>query len=133
MRVVLDTNVFVSGIFFTGPPYQILKAWQQQKIDIVVSAPILEEYRRVGKKLADQFRGVDLKPVLELVVATAVIVEPVDLPEPVCDDRDDDKFIACAIAAQAQYIVSGDKYLLRVSGYQGVEIVTPRQFLDNQL
>lgn len=133
MRVVLDTNVFVSGIFFTGPPYQILKAWQQQRIDIVVSAPILEEYRRVGKKLADQFRGVDLSPVLELVVAMAVVVEPVELSEPVCDDPDDDKFIACAISGQAQYIVSGDKYLLRLSGYQGVEILTPRQFLDKCL
>jgi putative PIN family toxin of toxin-antitoxin system len=133
VRVVLDTNVFVSGIFFTGPPYKILKAWQQRRIDIVVSAPILEEYRRVGKKLADQFQGIDLNPVLELVVAAAVIVEPAELAEPVCDDPDDDKFIACAISGRAQYIVSGDKYLLRLSIYQGVEILTPRQFLDNCL
>jgi putative PIN family toxin of toxin-antitoxin system len=132
MRVVLDTNVFVSGVFFSGPPYQILKAWQQQRLDIVVSAPILEEYRRVGKKLADQFRGVDLNPVHDLVAARAVVVEPVELPEPVCDDPDD-KFIACPMSGRAQYIVSGDKHLLRLSGYQGVEILTPRQFFDNCL
>jgi putative PIN family toxin of toxin-antitoxin system len=128
MRLVLDTNVFVSGVFFTGPPYQILKAWQQQRLDIVVSAQILQEYRRVGKKLANQFRGVDLNPVLDLVAARAVVVEPVELREPVCDDLDDDKFIACAISGRAQYIVSGDKHLLRLSCYQGVEILTPRQF-----
>lgn len=133
MRVVLDTNVFVSGIFFTGPPYQILKAWQQQRLDLVVSAPILEEYRRVGKRLANQFRGVDLNPVLDLVTAGTVVVEPEELPEPVCDDPDDDKFIACAISGRARYIVSGDKQLLRLSGYQDVEILTPRQFFDNCL
>jgi putative PIN family toxin of toxin-antitoxin system len=133
MRVVLDTNVFVSGIFFTGPPYQILEAWQQHRIDIVLSAPIMEEYRRVGKRLADQFPGVDLNPVLEMVVDRAVVVEPVELSEPVCDDTDDDKFIACAISGQAQYIVSGDKNLLKASGHQGVEILTPRQFLDKCL
>jgi putative PIN family toxin of toxin-antitoxin system len=133
MRVVLDTNVFVSGVFFTGPPYEILRAWQRQRLDIVVSPPILEEYRRVGKKLSDQFPGVDLAPILELVAARAIIVEAVELAEPVCDDPDDDKFIACAISGRAQYIVSGDRHLLKQSGYEGLKIVTPRQFLDKCL
>jgi len=130
MRVVLDTNVFIAGIFYAGPPYQILKAWQEQRLDIVVSPPILEEYRRVGKRLSLQFPGVDLTPILELVAARAVVVKTVELSEPVCDDPDDDKFIACAISGQSQYIVSGDKHLLKQSGYKGLEIVTPRQFLD---
>jgi putative PIN family toxin of toxin-antitoxin system len=133
VRIVLDTNVFVSGVFLTGPPYQILKAWQQQRLDIVVSAPILDEYRRVGKKLADQFRGVYLNPVLDLVAARAIVIEPGELSEPVCEDPDDDKFIACAISGLAKYIVSGDKHLLRLAGYQGVKILTPRQFFDNCL
>ena len=133
MRVVLDTNVFVSGIFFTGPPYQILKAWHQQRLGIVVSPPILEEYRGVGKRLSDQFPGVDLIPILELVAARAVHVETVQLVEPVCDDPDDDKFIACAISGRAQYIVSGDKHLLKQSGYKGLEIITPRRFVDKCL
>lgn len=133
MRVVLDTNVFVSGVFFTGPPYQILEAWQKRKLDIVLSPPILEEYRRVGRRLSRQFPGVDLTPMLELVAVRAVVVETVDLPEPVCDDPDDDKFIACAISGRAQHIVSGDKHLLRQSGFEGLEIITPRRFVDNCL
>jgi uncharacterized protein len=133
VRVVLDTNVFVSGVFFTGPPYQILKAWQQQRLDIVVSPPILDEYRRVGKRLSGQFKGVDLIPILELVMARSVVVEAMALSEPVCDDPDDDKFIACALSGRAQYIVSGDKHLLRHSGYEGLEISTPRKFLDKCL
>ena len=49
MKVVLDTNVFISGVFFSGPPYQILKAWREGKIQLVVSEKIFEEYVRVGE------------------------------------------------------------------------------------
>ncbi|NIM99892.1 MAG: PIN domain-containing protein, partial [candidate division Zixibacteria bacterium] len=61
MRIVLDTNVFVSGVFFTGPPYQILKAWRDGEVQLAVSPEIVEEYQRVGKALANQFPGVDLE------------------------------------------------------------------------
>lgn len=50
MKVVLDTNVFVSGLFFSGPPYEILDAWRHGKLHLVVSPPILDEYRRVGEE-----------------------------------------------------------------------------------
>lgn len=55
MRVILDTNVFVSGIFFSGPPYEILHAWRQGRVTLVVSVEILSEYERVGQELAKQF------------------------------------------------------------------------------
>lgn len=53
LKAVMDTNVFVSGVFFSGPPYQILKAWQSGEFELVVSHDILDEYRRVGEILAD--------------------------------------------------------------------------------
>ena len=71
MKVVLDTNVFISGVFFGGPPYQILKAWQEAKIEVVISPDILDEYHRVGKILAEDHPGVDLSPMLEFVIQTA--------------------------------------------------------------
>ena len=48
MRIILDTNVFVSGVFFTGPPYEILRGWRDGKWQLVISPEILDEYRRVG-------------------------------------------------------------------------------------
>ena len=51
MKIVLDTNVFISGVFFSGPPYQILKAWRDGKAQLVISQQILEEYRRLGETL----------------------------------------------------------------------------------
>jgi predicted nucleic acid-binding protein len=67
VRVILDTNVFVSGVFFSGPPYRILEAWRDGKLQLVASQEILEEYQRVGEALAGRFPGVNLQPIIDLV------------------------------------------------------------------
>jgi putative PIN family toxin of toxin-antitoxin system len=122
--------VFISGVFFTGPPYQILRAWRDGKVQLVISQEILEEYQRVGKTLAQQFPGIDVGPILELLTIKAELVVAPGLPELVCDDPYDDKFLACALASKAKLLVSGDKHLLRVSGYRRIVIVRPRKFID---
>ena len=131
MRVVVDTNVLVSGVFFGGMPSRILEAWRDKRIDVVVSPDILEEYRRVGEHLETQFTDVSLAPFLALLVMNAEIIEPPDLPEQVSRDSDDDKFIACALAGGCRVIISGDKDLLSISGYRGVKVVAPREFLES--
>lgn len=133
MRVVLDTNVFVSGVFFSGPPTRILEAWRDGRVVLVVSAEILIEYRRVGQKLAEKERLLDLELWLALLVAEAEVVRAPALSEPVCKDPDDDKFIACAIAGECKIIVSGDSLLRQVSGYRGIRVETPRSFVDDYL
>jgi putative PIN family toxin of toxin-antitoxin system len=133
VRVILDTNVVISGVFFTGPPSAILKAWREGALHIVVSPEIVGEYRRVGGVLAKQFPGVDLDPILNLLAAEAELIEAPALPEPVCDDPDDDKFLACALASKTKIIISGDKQLVRVSGYRGIKVIKPRTFVDEYL
>ncbi len=68
MRIVLDTNVFVSAVFFGGLPARILRAWRDGDVQLVLSAEILEEYQRVGQLLAYQYSGVDLEPFLAMGV-----------------------------------------------------------------
>lgn len=133
MRVVLDTNVFISGIFFSGPPYQILKSWRDGIIKLVVSVEILDEYRRVGDVLSKEFPGIDLEPFLSLLAIEAEVIFVPALTEGVCEDSDDDKFVACALVGSCKYIVSGDKHLHKVSGYKGIEVISPRKFLENCL
>jgi len=130
MKVVLDTNVFISGVFFDGPPFQVLETWRDGKAQLVISPAILEEYRRVANELAEQFPGVDLTAILELVAINSELVSPDNLPRAVCDDPDDDKFPACAIAGSSKLILSGDKHLLKVSGYKGIEVIKPREFIE---
>jgi putative PIN family toxin of toxin-antitoxin system len=133
VKVVVDTNVFVSGVFFIGPPYEILRAWRGGKLRMVVSQEILEEYSRVGKALADQFPRVNIKPVLEFITISAEVVAPLVLEEKICDDPDDDKFFSCAIFGNCNVIISGDKHLLTKSGYQGILVMKPRDFTDKYL
>jgi putative PIN family toxin of toxin-antitoxin system len=133
MRVVVDTNVFVSGVFFSGPPHEILEAWRDRRLTLVVSPEILAEYQATGDELASQFPDVDLTPWLELVATLGVIVQAPSLSEQVCADPDDDKFLACAIAGRTRVVTSGDKALRATSGFRGVTVLTPRQFVDKYL
>ena len=133
MRIILDTNVFVSGVFFSGPPYQILKAWRDGRLQLAISEEILDEYQRVGETLASKFPGIHLEPILELVTLKAKIFPSQRLPSPLCDDPDDDKFLACALAGKCRIIVSGDKHLLKVSGFRGIQVLKPRDFVDAHL
>jgi putative PIN family toxin of toxin-antitoxin system len=133
MKVVVDTNVVISGVFFGGMPSRVLEAWRDGEFDLVVSPEVLEEYRRVGEELTARFPGVSLAPFLALLVMNAEIVEAPGLSDQVSRDRDDDKFIACALAANCQTIISGDKDLLEVTGYQGLKVVALREFLESVL
>jgi putative PIN family toxin of toxin-antitoxin system len=130
VRVVLDTNVFISGVFFTGPPFRILQAWREGFLQLVISPEILHQYQRVAQELAVQFPVIDWKPIIDFVTVNAKMVSGTELGEPVCDDPDDDKFIACALASKSNLIVSGDRHLLKVSGFRGVRILKPRQFVE---
>ena len=133
MKIVLDTNVLISGIFFTGPPYQILKAWQEGKIKIIASEEILSEYQRVAEELSNQFPSVEANRILELITIHAEIIDATDFQITICEDPDDNKFIACALASKSKIIVSGDKHLINVSGYKGIQVVKPREFSDTYI
>ena len=133
MKTVLDTNVFISGVFFKGPPYQILKAWREGHIRLSIPDEIFEEYQRVGELLSNDYPKVDLGPILELLAINTEFVMPKKLQTPVCEDPDDDKFLACAIAGKSKIIISGDEHLLKVSGYKGIKVLRPRKFVDEYL
>ena len=133
MRVVVDTNVIVSGVFFSGLPRRILEAWRDQRLELVASLEILEEYRCVGERLAARFEGVSLEPFFTLLATNAVIVRAKPLSQAVVSDPADDKFFACALAADCRVIVSGDKRVLAASGYEGVDVLKPRSFVERYL
>jgi putative PIN family toxin of toxin-antitoxin system len=133
MKIVLDTNVLMSGIFFGGPPYRILQAWRDEKVQLAVCLEILAEYRKVALRLSQRYKGIDISSLLDLVAVHSHIVQITSLPAPVCDDPKDDIFLACALAARTRVVVSGDKYLLAVSGWAGVQVLRPKTFVDRFL
>ena len=133
MKVVLDTNVLLSAILFGGIPGRILDAWRAGQVELVMSPDIVDEYVRVGERLNGRYPDVEIQPVVALVVQNATIVPSAPLPGAVCDDPDDDKFLACASAGGVQAVVSGDKDLLSLSEFRNIPILTPRQFVESYL
>ena len=133
MKIILDTNVFISGIFFTGPPSQILKAWENHSYQIVISRYILAEYQRVAESLSSKFPSIDIIPIIELFTVHCELIDTHGVNISLCEDPDDDKFIECAMASKCKTIISGDKHLLKLNGYNGIAILRPRQFVDKYL
>jgi uncharacterized protein len=131
VRVILDTNVLLSGFFFGGVPGRVLEAWRYGRLALVLSAPILLEYREAGARLEARYGGAEFETFMGLLVMNSELVDaPGELPEQVCDDVEDDKFLAAALATGTRVVVSGDAALLRVTGWNGIEVLRPRQLLD---
>src|SRR6266568_7535504 len=134
MRVVLDTNVVVSSFLSpTGAPSRIFDHWQQETFDVVVSEPILQEYEHVLLYEHIQTRHhmtpLQIRKVIDEFRRFALLVTPTKTVHIVSQDPEDNKFIECAIAGSALFIVSGDTDLLIVREYQGIHIFNPGDFL----
>jgi putative PIN family toxin of toxin-antitoxin system len=127
--VVIDTNIFVSS-FFGGNPRKIVDLWRRGKITLCLSKDILDEYvevlQRIGLRDEDE-----LEELLSLFAKGFNILFTTKTPKIgiVEDDPDDDKFIECAVALKAEFVVTGDKSLETIGEYMGIKILTPQLFL----
>jgi uncharacterized protein len=130
MKIVLDTNVFISGIFFSGPPFQILRAWKNKRLQIILSQDILIEYQRVAESLTLKYPSIDILPIIELVTVHGQFVDTKNIDITMCEDPDDNKFIECAIASDTKIIVSGDKHLLKIKEFKGIKVHKPLEFVE---
>ena len=132
-RVVLDTNVFVSS-FFGGNPRTIVDLWKAGEITLCLSRAIVEEYVEVLRRLGLQNER-ELGELLALFARGFNVQFTAKTPQlrVVKEDPDDDKFIECAVALNAEIIISGDRALTGIQNYMGIRIVTPKEFLDTFL
>jgi putative PIN family toxin of toxin-antitoxin system len=133
MKVILDTNVFISAIFWGGLPQRIMEEWKLGRFELVLSKAILDEYIEISDRLASRYPEVDASPVLEFVARNASFVEAPRFESQVCEDPDDDAFLEAADASGAKIIVSGDKRLLACDGYRGINVMKTRAFVEQYL
>lgn len=131
MRVVIDTNVFVSS-FFGGNPRNIIDLWKNGKITLCLSKDILDEYIEVLQRIGLQDEN-EMEELLSLFAKGFNILFTTKTPKirAVKKDPDDDKFIECAVALKAEVIITGDKSLETLVKYMNIKILTPQQFLKN--
>jgi uncharacterized protein len=130
VKIVIDTNVLISAVYFGGAPKAILTAWfEKNAFDVAVSKEIIEEYRRILQRFDDK-RGTKFTG--EIISGISSVANFVDVKstKSYSRDPDDDKFVNCAVDAKAIYIVSGDNDLLVLGQVANIEILTASQFLE---
>jgi putative PIN family toxin of toxin-antitoxin system len=126
------SSVFVSGIFFSGPPHRILGAWRDGRVRIVYSPAMAEEYQRVLAELSQEFSQINGQPFLDLLAHWGELIQPRPVASPICRDPEDVKFIDCLLWSGAHCLVSGDRDLLEARIEKAL-ILSPRQFCDQYL
>lgn len=127
MKIVVDTNVLISGVFFGGFPKKILSASVKGRIRTCASMEILNEYQEIIQEMVQRRQGHIDASILNPLIQSMEIIEPISQIE-ICRDPDDNKFINCARDAHAIYIVSGDKDLLTIQQFENISIVTAKDF-----
>jgi putative PIN family toxin of toxin-antitoxin system len=136
LRVVVDTNVIVSGILSRkGAPYELSKAWRGRRFLLLSSSAILTEvravlqYPHIRKKypLSDE----EVEQTIALLEQDALLVRgDAHVTGSIPDDPKDEMFLACALDGQADFIVSGDHHLLNLRFYREIPVITTREFLE---
>ena len=129
-RIVLDTNVIISGILFGGIPRSILNMLISGQHDFFLSIAIIEEIREVLNRPKFGFDSGNAMLVAEELHSLCAIVRPTRSVNVLIDDPDDNKILECAVEANAEIIISGDSHLLSLGSYEGIKILTPKQFSD---
>lgn len=129
-KVVLDTNVLVSALLFRGELSKMLLLWKDGRIVPVFSRETFREFRTVLKYTKFSLTEQEIKVIIEEeVLPYFEVINTAHKIKNICRDSDDDKFIACAVSASADFIVSGDKDLLDVGKYKSVKIISASEFL----
>ena len=129
-KVVIDTNILISGFGWKGKPKKILKLIETRKIKNFTSLDIIEEVKRVVSYTKLGFTGDLQAEIIEFIYFYSEIVKPKERLDIVKEDPDDNKFLECAVEAKAKYIISGNRHLLNLKTFRGIGILTANDFLS---
>ncbi len=132
MRIVVDTNVLISGLFFGDYPCKILKAIVENRMVACVTPEIVDEYEEIVQEMFDRKQGHINHELLNPLLEKFEVLQPLTFVK-ISRDPDDDKFLGCAKDAKALYVISGDKDLLSLENYEDIKIVTAKDFCEHYL
>lgn len=128
MRIVLDTNVFISGIFWEGNfCSQIIDKWKRGKFQLVSSPKLIEELIETLRSFKISMDENLIEEWKNLIIENSMIVNPIVAIKAVKDDPEDDKFVEAAVYGEADFIVSQDKHLLKLKEYNKTKILKPEE------
>lgn len=129
MKVVLDTNVFISGVFWKGDSNRIILAWKEGKIKLVVSLEAISELARVLRDFKIKMPHELIKEWIDLIIKNSELVKIQNKIKIIKEDPTDDIFLETALIGRAKYIITQDAHLLKLKEFRGIRIITPGDFL----
>lgn len=134
LKVVLDSNIFVSFLISHQPPIStILNLWARGELTICYSSEILDETEAALRypKIRELISSLEAESLINAVKVLGVLVIPTKKIE-VCRDKKDNKYLEAALASESKYLISGDKDLLVLSKFEGITILSPNEFLKSK-
>lgn len=128
MRVVLDTNVFISGVFWSGNfCSQLIDKWKNKEMELVVSLETVEELVETLRNFKIPMPEETIEEWKNLILKNSILIQPSSKLDVIKGDPDDNKFLEVAIDGKARLIISQDKHLLNLKEYQGIKILRPEE------
>ena len=133
MRVVVDTNVFISGIFWNGKSSKIIKLVESNLIELIISEEIIQEiskvlnYEDIKRKVKD--KNLEMMYSLEKILSFSILVFPTEILTIITEDLSDNRILVCAVAGDVDCIISQDIHLLKLKEFRKIRIMTPEEFL----
>ncbi len=128
MKAVFDTNVLLAAFLTEGVCAKLLTRARKQQFSLITCPFILHEFERILTKKFSATKQEKENALALITEAAQDIVQPSEIPTGACRDKDDDNVLACALEADADYLVTGDKDLLQMKAFRGIRIITPRDF-----
>ncbi len=131
LRIVADTNIYISALFWRGNPYKFIHWCYEGKAKLVVSRKIIDELDRI--LLTDEkfmMAQEDVALNTEIILSNAELVEPSVTLNVIKEDPADDRILECAVEGEAEYLVSGNKHLLKLKEFRGIKIITAKQMVE---
>ena len=133
MRIVIDTSTLISAVLWNGLPHRLIELAEAGQVTLCATADTLQEFHEVlsRSKFAGKIRerATTVDEIMQGVLRLVALYPAFALSGMVKADPDDDKFLACALVAQAEYLISSDAHLLELKSHAGINIVTTREFL----
>ncbi|ACV61633.1 PilT protein domain protein [Desulfofarcimen acetoxidans DSM 771] len=130
MRITVDTNVLISALGWNGAEAAIIKMVLESTLELCLSAQILSEFYRVVKYPKLGFTDQETDGFVGRLLPHIVFASPTNKINVISADPDDNKIIECAIEGKSNYIISGDKHLLQLHEYKGIQILRAPEFLQ---
>lgn len=134
MKIVLDTNILVSGTFWKGNPAKIIDIIDRKTVGLILSEGLIKEYNKVinREEIMDKIidKNLILNESVQKIINDSTIVEPQQKLDIIKEDPDDNKILETAVEGKADYIISKDNHLLKLKEFQKIKIIAPEEFLE---